>query len=114
MAYATDADLVLRAPPAAAVAAPLRAVALADAALLLDEAEIGDTLVPAHAYLAAHLLASTPGSGMPAGVGPVTSLKAGEIAASFAATPPSAGDLSSSHWGRMFLMFVPIHEGVTG
>ena len=113
MPYATDSDLTTRAPPAAAVDPAQRSAALADAALLLDEAEIGDTLVPAHAYLAAHLLASTPGSGMPAGVGPVTSAKAGEIAATYAAAAV-ASDLDSSHWGRLFKMFVPIHAGVTG
>ncbi len=112
MAYATDADLLLLVPPASAVAAPLRTATLAAAALLLDEDEIGDTLMPAHAYLTAHLLASTPGSGMPAGAGPVSSMRAGEIAASYAVRPTS-GDDESSAWGRMYKLFVPIHEAVT-
>jgi hypothetical protein len=114
MPYATDSDLLARVPSAASVDPAQRAVALDDAALLLDETEIGDTLVPAHAYLAAHLLASTPGSGMPSSSGPVSSLRAGEIAATFAVAMPVAGDLSTSEWGRLFLRFVPIHEGVTG
>ncbi len=113
MAYATDSDLLLLAPPAEAVDPAVRAATLAVAALLLDETEIGDTLMPAHAYLTAHLLASTPGSGMSAGVGPVTSLKAGEISATFAATA-IAGDFETSHWGRMYKLFVPIAEGTTG
>lgn len=113
MPYATDSDLLLLAPPASGVDVAVRAAVLSAAELLLDEDEIGDTLMPAHAYLTAHLLASTPGSGMPAGVGPITSQRAGEIAATYAA-PVVADDYGTSHWGRMFRMFVPIHEGVTG
>ncbi len=114
MAYATDADLLLRVPSSAAVSAPLRAVALADAALLIDDSLFGDTTVPAHVYLAAHLLASTPGSGMPTGSGPVTSARAGEIAATFAGPTGSIDDLDSTEWGRLFNRFAPLHWGITG
>lgn len=114
MAYATDADLLLRVPSSASVSAPLRAVALADAALLIDDSLFGDTAVPAHVYLAAHLLASTPGSGMPSGSGPVTSARAGEIAATFAGPTGTLDDLDSTEWGRLFNRFAPQHFGITG
>lgn len=111
MAYATDADLLARVPPAADVDPAYRAVALADAALLVTDDF--DAIVPAHAYLAAHLLASNPDTGMPASGGPVSSAKAGEIAATFAVAP-AADDLASTHWGRLAQRFLPQHFGVTG
>ena len=113
MAYATDADLLVRVPSAAAVDPTLRAVTLADAALLIDDSLFGDTAVPAHVYLTAHLLASTPGSGMPSSSGPVTSARAGEIAATFSVAA-ARDDLDSTEWGRLFRRFSPQHFGVTG
>lgn len=113
MAYATDADLLARIPAMADVASAQRAFALADAALLIDDSLFGDTAVPAHVYLTAHLLASTPGSGFASSAGPVTSARAGEIAATFAAMAVT-DDLQSTEWGRLFLRFAPQHFGITG
>lgn len=113
MAYATDADLLARIPSMADVGATQRAFALADAALLIDDALFGDTAVPAHVYLTAHLLASTPGSGFGSSAGPVTAASAGEISATFNAMAVTT-DLQSTEWGRMFLRFAPQHFGITG
>lgn len=114
MAYATDADLLLRVPSAADVDPALRAVVLADVALILDDGLIGDTIVPAHVYLAAHMLAWTPGSGMPPSAGPVTAVRAGEISASFAGPTGSVTALDSTEWGRLAQRYLPIHFGITG
>lgn len=113
MAYATDADLLARVPPAADVDPAQRAIALEDAAFLVTDDF--DAIVPAHVYLAAHLLAvrlpDWEGGGGESG--PVTSARAGEIAATFASMAAES-DLDSTRWGRLAQRFLPQHFGVTG
>lgn len=88
MAYATDADLVLRVPATAALTADQRAAALLDAGAEVDDRVVGDSTVLVHCLLAAHHLQL---GGLLAGGegGVVTSRSAGEISVSYAA--PAAG-----------------------
>lgn len=103
MAYATDSDLILRVTGAAALDPATRALALSDAMQRLDDTAYGNRAVEAHVYLAAHLLALWTGSLGGASAGPVTSLRAGDIAATFATPGGSADDLARTQWGRAFL-----------
>jgi hypothetical protein len=103
--YATDADLLLRIPAASAVAVALRTVALADAETLIDDRSYADRAVPAHVYLAAHLLALQPDSALGGEGGAVTSIKAGEIQTSFSAPSFDVGEtLSLTKYGRAYIM----------
>lgn len=105
MAYATDADLILRVPAAVAVASGLRTIALSDAAAMIDDEQFGDRAVRAHCLLAAHYLALMPNSGMTTGEGGLAASKsAGEISVSYAV--PQLGDtdpmLATTLYGRQY------------
>ncbi len=107
MAYATDADLLLRVPVTAGVDADLRAAVLLDARRLINDSNRSyDTrTVPAHCYLTAHILTIVDPGTMGGEAGQVTSLKAGEIAASFAAPSYTTDEtLATTKWGRLYMM----------
>lgn len=101
MAYASDAEFVLRVAGASAIAVDLRTAALADAEAFIDDELFGDKSVRAHCFLAAHFLMFMP-SGLPI-VLPVSAMSAGEISASFSVSaPPSADNFSSTAPGAQF------------
>lgn len=104
MPYASDQDLTDRIDGALEVDPALRSIALTDASKRIDDQVFGGQSVQAHCYLAAHLLALR--HGVLGGESPtVTSLKAGEIAATFASPAGSTGgdsDLGRTKWGREF------------
>ncbi len=111
MAYATDADLLGRIPSAATVPTGLtsdqwiaaRGFALADAMVMIDDERFDQTTTYAHVMYAAHLLACRfPLSALGGEAGPVTSMSAGEISASYAIAAPSEDKLSTTRYGREY------------
>lgn len=106
MAYASDADLTTRIPATASASEALRALALDDAAAMIDDVQFADRAVRAHVFLAAHYLAL--GGSIP-GVtegGLVSSRSAGAISVSYAVPTIPAGwdpSLASTSYGRQFL-----------
>lgn len=116
MAYATDADFILRVPIAADATLEQRTVALLDAQEYIDEVAFGGKTVRAHSMLAAHFLAT---SGFIPGdeAGTVSSRSAGEISVGYAVpTPVTGDDFSSTTWGRKFLQIRSTvgHAGLVG
>lgn len=116
---ASDADLLARVPGASTISATSRGIALDDAAEWIDDVAYDGLYDQAHVYLAAHLLALRFPADLPgAGTGPIASMSAGEISASYAvaAAAASDSDLSTSPWGRMFLALAKrvSSMGVTG
>lgn len=108
MAYASDADLTARIPATEAVDVAVRALALADAAEMIDDTMFAGRTVRAQCFLAAHYLALNPDSGMPSGGegGIVSARSAGAISVSYAVPTIPAGwdpSLASTSYGRQFL-----------
>lgn len=103
MAYATDADLILRIPGASSVDPAVRSAALSDAQNRIDDAMLLDRSVEGHCYVAAHIIAVRTGD--LGGESPaVTSKKAAEISITYAAgAAASVEDLSRTKWGREYM-----------
>lgn len=105
MAWASDTDLTVRIPATTAATADQRALALADAAEMIDDTLFGDRTVRAHVFLAAHYL--TLGGAIPGGEGGVVASRAaGSISVSYAVpTIPVGWDpsLAATSYGRQFL-----------
>ena len=108
MPYATDADLLARVPAASAASSVARALALADAAAMIDDAQFGGRSVRANVVLAAHYLQL--GGLLPGGEGGlVASRAAGAISVSYAVPTWSADvnpGLASTIYGRQYLEIV--------
>ncbi len=104
MAYATVDNFLLRVPSAACVPREIIQVHLDDAAQEIDDRVAGGLAVPAHVFLAAHNLASSPDVAFKdAGGALVSSMKMGEIAATFSTSATSAdGEHSSTSYGRRY------------
>lgn len=103
MPYASDSDLTTRIPATSSVAVELRTFALADAANQISDAIFGDQTIAAQCYLAAHILALDPGSGLSGGGGIVTARRAGAISVSYAApSTASLGPNSSTAYGQQY------------
>jgi len=102
-AYATDNDLTLRIPELKCLSFAARRTALADAECFVSLSAYGSFATQAHVLYAAHLLACRYPEDLGGEQGPVTSLKAGEIASSYAATAPSENSVGTTKWGRMFM-----------
>jgi len=107
VSYATDAEFLLRVSAVSVVSAPRRALALEDAAAMIDDAQWGLRTARAQCFLAAHYLQLDPSSGLSGGEGGIVSSRsAGEIAVSYAVPPVPAGwdpSLVTTSYGRQFL-----------
>lgn len=105
--YAADADLTARFPETAAVSAALRAFALDDAQVMIDDEVFGLKTLRAHVLLAAHYLAQR-GSLSATGGGPVQSWSAGEMSVTYATAAAEFGDptLASTRYGQEFLLLL--------
>ena len=102
--YATDEDLLAYIPELSAIDVALRTLALEDAEQMIDDRWFGDKTRRAHVLLTAHHLAVLTGDASLGGeTGPVASMSAGSISASFAVTAPDAGDTGSTRFGRLYL-----------
>lgn len=90
------------------------AVALEDAQEFVSVTIYGRKTPLAHTYYTAHLLASRfpeelASAGGSLAPGPVTSMRAGEISATFAVAASSESSLASTIWGKKFLeIAVPV------
>jgi hypothetical protein len=102
--YAAVADFTARIPDAASLGSPTIQVALDDAESWIDLRAFGRKSLQAHVLLAAHLLAIRTGA-LGGAAGPVTSMRAGEIGATFAA-PISTSALATTRWGAEFSAIV--------
>lgn len=107
MPYATDAEFVLRVPAVSAVGLGQRALALEDAAALIDPEQWGLRTARAQCLLAAHFLAvAVPPLIAGADGGLVDSRSAGEISVGYAVpTIPEGWDpvYMTTAYGRQFL-----------
>lgn len=108
MPYASDADLTTRVPATIAGATTAqRALALADAMAMIDDDLFDERTIRAQCFLAAHYLATDPGTAMYVGEGGIVAARsAGAIAVSYAVPAIPAGwdpSLASTSYGRAFL-----------
>lgn len=106
--YADTVFLIRRVPEAAAVdAADADALgyALDDAEPMIDVAVYGPRAELAHAFYTAHLLAVRYPALLGGERGPVSSMSAGEISASYETSTATMSEdrPSSTRWGRLFL-----------
>lgn len=100
MAYATDADLLVRVAAASSASADERAAAMLDARNEFDDRVVGSSSVRVHVLLAAHFLQL--GGLIPGGEsGAITARSMGEISASYAVgAEVGDGPHSSTIYGR--------------
>lgn len=103
MPYATDSDVLARVPTLSSVDVTIRELALLDARDRISDLAFGQRTLQAHVYLTAHLLTLWDSTVEGGEAHPVSSLKAGEIAAAYAVVAVGPESYARTKWGREYL-----------
>jgi hypothetical protein len=99
--YADDADLLTYIPAASVISSDLRALVLEDAKQFVDDRWFDNRTRYAHVLMTAHILALLTEE-LGSETGPIASQSAGAISVTYAVTAPTAAELNSTKWGRLF------------